>query len=214
MDDIHEIPNLFTHDDFGRNRLKSFLETNESPAKAFRDHANSSNEAALSREGFLSLAGYDNQLNSLDKHSTLPDDVYDVPLLGKDVVEQVLSKYDQNVSLGMQSKDIKNGYGFIRSGFNAPRAADLPDGHKDHYITMDGKMRGLSHTKTKTSRSRWTGVRYPGRGAVAPRRRKDEYSGAKNGYSGAVRWVAYISHPTRTEVTNEPFADTQQIWCI
>ena len=149
MDDIHEIPNLFTHDDFGRNRLKSFLETNESPAKAFRDHANSSNEAALTKEGFLSLAGYDSELNPLDKHSTLPDEIYDGPLLSKDVVEQVLSKYDQNVSLGMQSKDIKNGYGFIRSGFNAPRAADLPDGHKDHYITMDGKMRGLSHLATK-----------------------------------------------------------------
>ena len=149
MDDIHEIPNLFTHDDFGQTRLKSFLETNESPAKAFRDHANSSNEAALSREGFLSLAGYDNRLNALDKHPTLPDEIYDGPLLGKDVVEQVLSKYDQNVSLGMQSKDIKNGYGFIRSGFNAPRAADLPDGHKDHYIMMDGKMRGLSHLATK-----------------------------------------------------------------
>jgi hypothetical protein len=148
-DDIHEIPNLFTHDEYGQRRLKSFIETSESPAKAFRDHANNSNEAQLTRNGFLSLVGYDSSLNPLKEHPSLPSDLYSGPLLSPEVVKQVLGEYDNKVSLGMQSKDIKNGYGFIRSGFNAPRVSDLPDGHKDHYITMDGKMRGLSHLATK-----------------------------------------------------------------
>lgn len=62
--------------------------------------------------------------------------------MSKDDVERALKQYDRSVSLGMQSKDIKNAKGFLRSGHAPPRASDLPDGHDDHYIFMDGKRRG------------------------------------------------------------------------
>jgi hypothetical protein len=149
-DNIHEISNLFPHDEYHHRRIDALDETSDSIAEAFKKHAMNSNEAQLTRSGFLSLIGYDNDLKPLDKHPTLPSDLYSGPLIeDTDRIREALDKYDRNVSLGKQSKDIKNAYGFLRSGFNAPRVADLPDGHNDHYITMDGGLRGLSHLAHK-----------------------------------------------------------------
>ena len=144
-----QLGELFAHDDFNHPIVNAHLETSDSPAEGFLAHANRSNQAQLSRDGFLSLAGYDSELNELDEHPTIPGELYEGPLLPKDDVERALKQYDRSVSLGMQSKDIKNAKGFLRSGHAPPRASDLPDGHDDHYIFMDGKRRGLGHLMTK-----------------------------------------------------------------
>ena len=148
-DEIAQLSELFAHDDVNHPYVKAHLETSDSPAEAFLAHANKSNQAQLSRDGFLSLVGYDSQLNELDEHPTIPGEIYEGPLLPKDDVEKALKRYDASVSLGMQSKDIKNAKGFLRAGHAPPRASDLPDEHDDHYIFMDGKRRGLSHLMTK-----------------------------------------------------------------
>lgn len=148
-DKIHEITNLFPHDEFHHDRIDALKDTSDSIAGAFKEHAMKSNEAQLTKTGFLSLVGYDGDLNPLENHPTLPSEMYSGPLISKERAREAIERYDRNVSLGKQSKEIKNAYGFLRSGFNAPRVADLPDGHSDHYITMDGKMRGLSHLAHK-----------------------------------------------------------------
>ena len=148
-DEVHELSNLFPHDEFHHDKIGAHKETSDSVAEAFKKFSTKSNEAQLTRSGFLSLVGYDNDLNALENHPTIPSEMYKGPLISKEKAREAIDKYESKISISKQSKDIKNAYGFLRSGFNAPRAADLPDGHNDHYITMDGKMRGLSHLAHK-----------------------------------------------------------------
>jgi len=147
-----EIPisKLFPHNEFNQNRINAFAETEESLAEAVSKHANESNEADLDREGLLSLIGYNDDLSEIgiEDHPTLGN-AYQGPLLEREQVERVLDEYQKGVSLGKQSKDIKNAYKFLRSGFNPPTSSDMPDGHEDHHIDMDGKKRGLAHMMTK-----------------------------------------------------------------
>lgn len=150
-EDKHFVSTLFPHDEHHQGKIRAFMETEDNPAKAVSAVADISPEAELDREGLLSLIGYDDDLNPVDpeSHPSLPRSALDGTLLEKDVVERVLKEYQNKVSLGRQSKEIKNGYGPLRTGFNAPKSSNMPDGHDEHYIDMDGGKRGHSHLATK-----------------------------------------------------------------
>ena len=148
-DDAILLPRLFQHNKVQQKKLKNHLETSDSAAKGFNSYMNRSQESLLSKEGLLSLAGYDSSRVPVDNHPTIPDELYSGALLDRTTIDKVMNNLGQKSSLSKQSKQIKNAYGTFRTGFNGPRVADIAEEEKKHYISEDGKLRGLGSLMTK-----------------------------------------------------------------